>query len=105
LPARSFRAIRAVQTEQPDLIVLDLMLPGMSGLEVLADLRRREETRDIPVILLTARREDEDRIEGLRLGADGDLAKPFSPQELVLRVGAVLRRVQQQPPCRRWRTI
>jgi two-component system, OmpR family, phosphate regulon response regulator PhoB len=96
--ADGVEAIRAVEAEHPDLIVLDLMLPGMSGLEILHELRRRDETKDIPVILLTARREEEDRIEGLRLGADDYLAKPFSPQELVLRVGAVLRRVRQQPP-------
>jgi len=91
-------AIRSVELEQPDLVVLDLMLPGMSGLAVLEELRRRDETRHIPVILLTARRGEEDRIAGLRLGADDYLAKPFSPQELVLRVGAILRRVQQAPP-------
>jgi two-component system, OmpR family, phosphate regulon response regulator PhoB len=91
-------ALRAVETELPDLIVLDLMLPEMSGLEVLQELRRREETQHIPVLLLTARREEEDRIAGLKLGADDYLAKPFSPQELVLRVGAILRRVQQAPP-------
>lgn len=91
-------AIRAVEAERPDLVVLDLMLPGMPGLEVLEELRRRPETQDVPVILLTARREEQDRIAGLRLGADDYLAKPFSPQELVLRVGAVLRRVRQAPP-------
>ncbi|MET0398346.1 MAG: response regulator transcription factor [Longimicrobiaceae bacterium] len=96
--ADGVEAIRAVETERPDLVVLDLMLPGMSGLDVLGELRRRGETQDLPVILLTARREEQDRIEGLRLGADDYLAKPFSPQELVLRVGAVLRRVQQAPP-------
>jgi two-component system, OmpR family, phosphate regulon response regulator PhoB len=91
-------AMRSVELEQPDLVVLDLMLPGMSGLEVLQELRRREETRHIPVLLLTARREETDRIEGLKLGADDYLPKPFSPQELVLRVGAILRRVKQAPP-------
>ena len=91
-------AIRAAEIERPDLIVLDLMLPGMSGLQVLEELRRRPETMDIPVILLTARREEQDRIQGLRQGADDYVAKPFSPQELILRVGAVLRRVQQAPP-------
>ncbi len=91
-------AIRAAEVERPDLIVLDLMLPGMSGLQVLEELRRRPETRDIPVILLTARREEQDRIQGLRQGADDYVAKPFSPQELILRVAAVLRRVQQAPP-------
>ncbi len=96
--ADGVEAIRAVETERPDLVVLDLMLPGMSGLDVLGELRRRGETQDLPVILLTARREEKDRIEGLQLGADDYLAKPFSPQELVLRVGAVLRRVRQAPP-------
>jgi two-component system, OmpR family, phosphate regulon response regulator PhoB len=91
-------AIRATEVERPDLIVLDLMLPGMSGLAVLEELRRRPEMADVPVILLTARREEQDRIAGLRLGADDYVAKPFSPQELVLRVAAVLRRVQQAPP-------
>jgi two-component system, OmpR family, phosphate regulon response regulator PhoB len=91
-------ALRAIESEQPELIVLDLMLPGTSGLEILRELRRREETAAIPVILLTARREENDRVEGLRLGADDYLAKPFAPQELVLRVGAVLRRVRQAPP-------
>jgi two-component system, OmpR family, phosphate regulon response regulator PhoB len=96
--ADGVEALRSVEVEQPDLVVLDLMLPGMSGLDVLEELRRRDETRHIPVILLTARRGEEDRIAGLRLGADDYLAKPFSPQELVLRLGAVLRRVQQTPP-------
>jgi two-component system, OmpR family, phosphate regulon response regulator PhoB len=91
-------AIRSIEVEPPDLIVLDLMLPGMSGLEVLKEVRRRDETRNIPVILLTAKRAEEDRIAGLKLGADDYLPKPFSPQELVLRVGAILRRVQQAPP-------
>lgn len=91
-------AIRAAEVERPDLIVLDLMLPGMSGLAVLEELRRRPETQEIPVILLTARKEEQDRIAGLRLGADDYVSKPFSPQELILRVGAVLRRVQQAPP-------
>jgi len=86
-------ALEAVQAEPPDLIVLDLMLPGRSGLEVLAELRRREETRDVGVILLTARREEVDRIKGLAEGADDYLTKPFSPEELVLRVKAVLRRL------------
>lgn len=96
--AGGVEALQAAEVERPDLIVLDLMLPGMSGLQVLEELRRRPETADIPVILLTARREEQDRIAGLRLGADDYVAKPFSPQELILRVGAVLRRVQQAPP-------
>ena len=91
-------ALRAVEADPPDLVVLDLMLPGRSGLEVLRELRQRGDTAGIPVILLTARRDEQDRLEGLRTGADDYLPKPFSPQELVLRVGAVLRRVRQAPP-------
>jgi two-component system, OmpR family, phosphate regulon response regulator PhoB len=91
-------ALEAVERERPDLVVLDLMLPGMSGLDVLRELREREAHESIPVILLTARREEDDRVEGLSLGADDYVSKPFSPRELVLRVGAVLRRVQQHPP-------
>jgi two-component system phosphate regulon response regulator PhoB len=86
-------ALRAAREERPDLIVLDLMLPGLSGYDVLAELRRQDETKDIGVIVLTARKEEPDRIKGLSLGADDYLPKPFSPPELVLRVGAVLRRL------------
>lgn len=86
-------ALRAAREERPDIVILDLMLPGVSGYDVLAELRRREETQDVGVILLTARREETDRIKGLSLGADDYLTKPFSPQELALRVGAVLRRL------------
>ena len=86
-------ALDAVRRERPALVVLDLMLPGMSGYEVLEQLRAAEATRDVAVLMLTARREEPDRIQGLSLGADDYLTKPFSPQELVLRVGAILRRV------------
>ena len=96
--ASGTEALAALERDLPDLMVLDLMLPGMSGLDVLADVRRREEWRSLPVILLTARREEPDRVEGFRRGADDYVAKPFSPQELVLRVAAVLRRVRQEPP-------
>ncbi len=90
-------ALGAVEREVPDLIVLDLMLPGLSGYEVLRALRGQPATREVPVVVLTARREEEDRIRGLELGADDYVTKPFSPRELVLRVGAVLRRVRQPP--------
>ena len=87
-------ALEAAAAERPDLMVLDLMLPGYSGYDVLAELRRQPALRDVPVIILTARREEADRVKGLELGADDYLTKPFSPRELVLRVGAVLRRAQ-----------
>jgi two-component system phosphate regulon response regulator PhoB len=86
-------ALEAARRERPALIVLDLMLPGISGYEVLEQVRAGDSTRDIAVLMLTARREEADRIQGLSLGADDYLAKPFSPQELVLRVGAILRRL------------
>ena len=86
-------ALAAARDEKPALVVLDLMLPGMSGFEVLEQLRAADATRDIAVLMLTARKEEPDRIRGLSLGADDYLAKPFSPQELVLRVRAILRRV------------
>ena len=85
-------ALEAARRERPALIVLDLMLPGMSGFEVIEQLRAHESTQHIAVLMLTARREESDRIQGLSLGADDYLTKPFSPQELVLRVGAILRR-------------
>ena len=85
--------LAAARRDRPDLVVLDLMLPGVSGYDVLADLRSRPETARTGVILLTARREEEDRIRGLSLGADDYLTKPFSPKELTLRVQAVLRRL------------
>ncbi len=86
-------ALKAAREERPDVVVLDLMLPGVGGYDVLAELRKREETRDVGVILLTARRDEPDRIRGLTLGADDYLTKPFSPAELVLRVQAILRRL------------
>ena len=86
-------ALESARRERPSLIVLDLMLPGMSGYEVLEQLRANDVTRDVAVLMLTARREESDRIQGLSLGADDYLTKPFSPQELVLRVGAILRRL------------
>jgi DNA-binding response OmpR family regulator len=79
-------ALKVVERQAPDLIVLDLMLPGLSGIDVLRELKRRPETQTVPIILLTARREESDRIQGLELGADDYVAKPFSPQELVLRI-------------------
>ena len=86
-------ALKSAREERPDVVVLDLMLPGLSGYEVLQELRKRDETRDVGVILLTARREEADRIRGLSLGADDYLTKPFSPHELALRVAALIRRL------------
>jgi two-component system, OmpR family, phosphate regulon response regulator PhoB len=86
--------LAAARRERPSLIVLDLMLPGLSGLEVMEELRSDAATARIAVLMLTARREESDRIKGLTLGADDYLTKPFSPQELVLRVGAILRRLK-----------
>jgi len=80
--------------DKPALVVLDLMLPGLSGYEVMEQLRAEPATSRVAVLMLTARREEGDRIQGLTLGADDYLTKPFSPQELVLRVGAILRRVR-----------
>jgi two-component system phosphate regulon response regulator PhoB len=85
-------ALRAAREERPALVVLDLMLPGMSGFEVLEQLRADAATSGIAVLMLTARRDEPDRIRGLSIGADDYLTKPFSPQELVLRVAAILRR-------------
>jgi two-component system, OmpR family, phosphate regulon response regulator PhoB len=90
--ATGVEALRAAREERPALIVLDLMLPGMSGFEVLEQLRADANTSGIAVLMLTARRDEPDRIRGLSIGADDYLTKPFSPQELVLRVGAILRR-------------
>jgi len=86
-------ALKSAREERPDIVILDIMLPGVSGYDVLAELRRREETAEVGVILLTARREEPDRIRGLSLGADDYLTKPFSPAELALRVSALLRRL------------
>ena len=88
-------AVTQAKADRPAILVLDLMLPGMSGFEVLEQLRADESTREVAVLLLTARKDEPDRIRGLSLGADDYLTKPFSPQELVLRVGAILRRIQQ----------
>lgn len=90
-------ALKAAREEKPDIVILDLMLPGISGYDILAELRARDETREVGVILLTARREETDRIRGLSLGADDYLTKPFSPQELSLRVRGLLRRLASPP--------
>ena len=82
-------ALRAWKENQPDLVVLDVMMPGMDGFSVLKEIRR---TSRVPILMLTARGEAEDRIEGLEIGADDYLPKPFLPRELLLRAGAILSR-------------
>jgi two-component system alkaline phosphatase synthesis response regulator PhoP len=91
------RALAIARAERPSLIVLDLMLPGLDGLDVMRALRRDPALADIPVIMLTARVEEADKLVGLELGADDYLTKPFSPRELVARVRAVLRRTEAKP--------
>ena len=87
-------AMLAAEEQQPDLVLLDWMLPGTSGISVCQQLRARPETRALPIIMLTARSEEGDRIRGLDSGADDYVVKPFSPSELVARVRAVLRRAR-----------
>ena len=88
------RAIVAAREEQPALIVLDLMLPEVDGLEVCRVLRRDPETAAIPILMLTARASEVDRVVGLEIGADDYVTKPFSPRELVLRIGKLLTRTK-----------
>ena len=83
---------------RPDLVVLDLMLPGLSGFEICRKMRSDPQTAAVPIIMLTARAEEESRVEGLELGADDYVTKPFSPRELVARLRAVLRRTQPGGP-------
>jgi two-component system phosphate regulon response regulator PhoB len=82
------------EEEHPDVVILDWMIEGVSGLEVCRRLRRREQTANVPIIMLTARGDESDRIRGLETGADDYVTKPFSPRELLARVGAVMRRVR-----------
>ena len=87
-------ALLLAREKTPDIVLLDWMVEGLSGLEVCRRLRRSAETANVPIIMLTARGEEEDRVRGLETGADDYVTKPFSPRELVARVGAVLRRVR-----------
>jgi DNA-binding response OmpR family regulator len=91
-------ALKAAREERPDIVILDLMLPGISGYDVLAEMRKRDETREVGVILLTARREEADRIRGLSLGADDYLTKPFDFDELLARIEALVRRSHKFAP-------
>ncbi len=87
-------ALLLLEEETPDLVVLDWMLPELSGIEVCRQIRQRRESKALPVIMLTARGEESDRIRGLETGADDYLVKPFSPNELVARIRALLRRAR-----------
>ncbi|GAA0568430.1 phosphate regulon transcriptional regulator PhoB [Rhizomicrobium electricum] len=87
-------ALLVAAEEQPDLVLLDWMLPQLSGIEVCRRLRSRQETRNVPIIMLTARGEESDRIRGLDTGADDYLTKPFSMMELLARLRAVMRRIR-----------
>ena len=91
------QALAAIAARRPDLLILDLMLPEIGGLDVCRALRTRPETAALPIIMLTARAEESDRIVGLEIGADDYVTKPFSPKELVARVGALLRRSTRAP--------
>ncbi|MFV1987650.1 MAG: response regulator [Gemmatimonadota bacterium] len=90
-------ALTAATADRPDLIILDVMLPGMDGYEVLQRLRRDERMQATPIILLTARHEEGERVKGFEVGADDYITKPFSARELTLRVEALLRRSKAEP--------
>lgn len=91
-------AVDRIMDDQPDIILLDLMLPRMDGLEVCRTLRNRKDTAHIPVIMLTAKSQEIDKILGLELGADDYVTKPFSPRELIARIRTVLRRLRPVVP-------
>jgi DNA-binding response OmpR family regulator len=90
-------ALPAARRHPPDLIILDRMLPGLDGLEICRALRADAELGAVPILMLTARAEEVDRIAGFEIGADDYVTKPFSPKELIARIGALLRRVRRGP--------
>jgi two-component system alkaline phosphatase synthesis response regulator PhoP len=92
--ADGLNALEQIKLNPPDLLVLDLMLPGMDGLDICRNIRQMEKTKFLPVLILTARAGEVDRVVGLEIGADDYLTKPFSPRELVARVKTILRRSQ-----------
>jgi two-component system alkaline phosphatase synthesis response regulator PhoP len=92
------QALELARSAQPDLVVLDLMLPGMDGLEVCRRIRAEPKTRQIPIVMLTAKGEEADIVAGLELGADDYMTKPFSGKVLVARVRRILRRKTEEPP-------
>jgi phosphate regulon transcriptional regulator PhoB len=88
-------ALRLIREHHPDLVILDLMLPGMDGLEICRQLRQDAATVRLPILMLTAKAEEVDRVVGLEVGADDYVVKPFSPRELIARIKAILRRAQE----------
>lgn len=90
------KALERIRSESYQLLVLDLQLPGMDGLALCAEVRREPRTREVPVVMLTARGDEADRIVGLEMGADDYIVKPFSPKELVARVRALFRRLDRK---------
>lgn len=85
-------AMAAMEDEQPNLVILDWMLPNTSGIEICRQIRQNPASKDVPVIMLTARTEEADRVRGLKTGADDYVVKPFSPKELLARIDAIMRR-------------
>ena len=90
--------LKSAAKNKPDLILLDLMLPGKDGMQICRELKQDEQTREIPIVMMTARGEESDIVAGLELGAEDYIVKPFSPKVLVARVKAVLRRKTAAPP-------
>jgi two-component system alkaline phosphatase synthesis response regulator PhoP len=88
-------AIESANKEHPDIVILDLMLPGIDGLEVCKSLKNNTKTATIPIIMLTAKSQESDKVVGLELGADDYMTKPFSPRELIARIKAILRRIKE----------
>src|SRR6185295_7459091 len=89
-------ALASIEKNTPDLVILDVMLPDVDGLEVCRTVRTREKSRRIPIVMLTARGEEIDRVVGFELGADDYVMKPFSPRELVLRIKSIFRRMKEE---------
>ena len=93
-----YEALSLAKNHLPQLVILDIMLPGLDGFEVCKELKRSPATQNIPILMLTAKGEEVDRIVGMELGADDYVVKPFSPRELILRVRAILRRFAPEEP-------
>ena len=89
-------AIKMIKAKRPDLVILDLMLPGINGIDVCKTLRANPDTSDLPIVMLTAKADEVDKIVGLELGADDYITKPFSVKELMARIRSILRRVQDK---------